>query len=831
MPAQLLAIAGAHPHYIEFKSEIDSFPQNFDITQTSDGRIYIASYDGVLVFDGENWQLVDLPGEEIVRSVVADGQKVYVGSFDDFGFLERSEDGTMAFRSLLGEFSEELRGQSFYDIWDILITPQGVFFKALNHVFLWNPETGEHRLWRYEGKFGAISRLGDKTILQFRGEGIRWLSGKDWVPLNGTGMITELVMGMAPLPEGGLLTISRDGKWYRVTEQGGEVYGVGEAMPPASMFTDIVSLGDETLALTTDAGYLYLYDPRNGDVSKSRLENGFLNGVIAGQNDTVFVVGDTGFFALKWPSEWLQLDEENGLQGSVVGGYRADGETFVMSSNGVYRKKDREDEFHQTNWTDTEAWDLIKTDEETFLLADSHELKLIEGETVTRLGDDAIYPRILKQSQFHPDRIYVGTDSGIGILEKVDGAWKLTYYDQSFDSWQVNSIEELDEDTILAGAERASVQKVSFSYDEKWRHQSVVLGQADGIDYGAGPESSLLKLQDGRMIVSTRAGFFEYEHGSFRETDMDGLQALKPKKQTISLDQSPDGTLWAFSYNHLYKKPPGKNWSQLKVDQIRSSGLNYISFDEESTGLFAINSALVVHASKGAPPVSPVNNTLQFQAIELEDEAGEKRLLSLTPGKPVVIEQGGRLSFSYAVIDFFQPDAIRYQYSLSTLEGASDRWLESNRVWFYGLEPGEYEFSVRARLGDGSVTEPLKYQFSVSRYWYQHPLMQIVWVILISIALTVVIYLTGQYRSRRLREANAALEEMVRERTRELEAANLRLEEMAHVDGLTEIPNRRKLDTVLEESILQCEERSRTMGVVLLDVDFFKKYNDSKGHL
>ena len=53
-----------------------------------------------------------------------------------------------------------------------------------------------------------------------------------------------------------------------------------------------------------------------------------------------------------------------------------------------------------------------------------------------------------------------------------------------------------------------------------------------------------------------------------------------------------------------------------------------------------------------------------------------------------------------------------------------------------------------------------------------------------------------------------------------------RLDALAHTDPMTETANRRAMENVLESAIQQ----KKTFTVIMLDVDFFKRYNDSYGH-
>lgn len=75
-----------------------------------------------------------------------------------------------------------------------------------------------------------------------------------------------------------------------------------------------------------------------------------------------------------------------------------------------------------------------------------------------------------------------------------------------------------------------------------------------------------------------------------------------------------------------------------------------------------------------------------------------------------------------------------------------------------------------------------------------------------------------------------SLEHKVAERTRELEASNAQLAAMSNTDGLTGIPNRRRFDETFDLEWDRCKRTGSPLSVALIDVDWFKKYNDQYGH-
>ena len=56
------------------------------------------------------------------------------------------------------------------------------------------------------------------------------------------------------------------------------------------------------------------------------------------------------------------------------------------------------------------------------------------------------------------------------------------------------------------------------------------------------------------------------------------------------------------------------------------------------------------------------------------------------------------------------------------------------------------------------------------------------------------------------------------------------LEKLANIDPLTSLANRRKFDQVLELEWLSAKRDKSTLSILMIDIDFFKPYNDNYGH-
>jgi len=63
-----------------------------------------------------------------------------------------------------------------------------------------------------------------------------------------------------------------------------------------------------------------------------------------------------------------------------------------------------------------------------------------------------------------------------------------------------------------------------------------------------------------------------------------------------------------------------------------------------------------------------------------------------------------------------------------------------------------------------------------------------------------------------------------------LQEANHKLELIANLDGLTQIANRRCFDDYLATEWQRHQREQNPLSLILIDIDYFKRYNDSNGH-
>ena len=98
--------------------------------------------------------------------------------------------------------------------------------------------------------------------------------------------------------------------------------------------------------------------------------------------------------------------------------------------------------------------------------------------------------------------------------------------------------------------------------------------------------------------------------------------------------------------------------------------------------------------------------------------------------------------------------------------------------------------------------------------------------------------LAAIYFVRKYRKLSLELEASVIERTKELhhanemlKAANLQLERITMIDSLTSIENRRAFDTAYQKTWGICQRERMPLALIMIDIDNFKDFNDTYGHL
>ena len=825
------------PPYSSITPTIEVYPQNFTVLQAPDGVVYIGNYEGLLVFDGVRWSLHRLPNNLPARSLyLGQDKRVYVGGDNIIGFFARDDTGTLHFQDLTARFQDQLGEIAFRDIWNITIFDQRVFFMASEYLLIYQPELQELTIHHHDGRFGALHQDQNQLILQFRGIGLKRYERAGFVKLPGSNGLSTLAYGLLPLHDQSLLAISTTGEW--LVYHDGQVSSIllPAGFPPPDNLTSGLLLPDGTLAFAGIGGDLVLYDLEQDTHHQFNLSSARINQLAPAAQGGILALTDSELFYLQWPARWSQIGPESGLVGHVLAIDQWQGRWLALTDSGAFQSLPRKPgylkRFERTDWTTFEAWDWLTLNDQQALLADTFSIKLIETGQVTDLSDDRLYPSVLELSQYHPNTVYVGTFDGLARLTRADSRWQLDIPD-SMPGLRINRIVEDGPDRLWVGSAAHGLWQVYLNAkataDElfEWRR----IDEGYGIVYGQPAMADINRLHDDSLVASTAAGFFRWNGEGFESTALDGLDQLHDHDHPLSIEIAPDGGLWAWSWNRIFRHD-GQGWVRMDIAALQRGGLASVYFDTDGRAVFGASDSLL-HFD---PDTAVVTDDIAFADIGLREVAmrmadGSIKPLSLARTTEHRLERGDfGVRFLYSLPDLAGQDDVRYQSRLLGYETDWGDWRTSTSVTYTRLRPGRYRFEARARDSRGQISEIMPYELVIMPHWYQTTWMMAIWIALILVALVTAALGLLRWRVQRLAADHRHLQDQVRLKTRELARANRRLKRMANVDALTGLANRRRLDAHLELAGEVCNRAGQPLSIILVDVDDFKRFNDKLGH-
>lgn len=197
---------------------------------------------------------------------------------------------------------------------------------------------------------------------------------------------------------------------------------------------------------------------------------------------------------------------------------------------------------------------------------------------------------------------------------------------------------------------------------------------------------------------------------------------------------------------------------------------------------------------------------------------------------PVIRLTPGDLSFTaeFAALDFSSPDSIQYAYRLLGFDPGW-RTVDASRrsATYTNLDPGQYVLEVRATNKDG-VWSPNQAKLNVIIIppWWQQ--WWALWLFVIT-ALSV-LFFGYRWRVATLKRRSDDLAKLVEEKTQDLEQAIAKLTVLSSQDPLTQLSNRRDFSTRAMVEWQRFQRYERPFAIVLVDVDYFKTFNDTYGH-
>ena len=132
--------------------------QNWDVTQDLKGLMYFANAEGILIYDGLEWNIVKTSNESGIRSLdVSPSGKVYVGAVGDFGYLSADKFGKQVFISLQRRYN--LDPEEIQDVFHVNAFDEGVYFMTKRNVYFYDGKS--LKIWESESSFQSAYSINE----------------------------------------------------------------------------------------------------------------------------------------------------------------------------------------------------------------------------------------------------------------------------------------------------------------------------------------------------------------------------------------------------------------------------------------------------------------------------------------------------------------------------------------------------------------------------------------------------------------------------------------------------------------------------------------------
>lgn len=333
--------------------------QNWDISTNEHGVTFVANHQGLLVFNGQHWKLYTLPNKTIIRSVFCDGDRIYTGSYEEFGYWEKNTFGIYEYTSLtsLINTDHEFKSEEF---WEIAKWGENIVFRSFTTVYIYNGE----KITVFEPDFivtKIVPRNRELILGKNNGDIYRYSLADGLIQMEGAGGIDDPVADM--VVNGDELIIGTKSKGcfsYDFNRQELQKWDSGiNALLSEYELNKIHLLQQNRIAFGTIKNGVIIYDRQTGDSQYINRHLGLQNNTVLGMDvrgNNLWLALDNGVDAVKINSEFSFFKEDSGELGTVYDIAFYNNTTYMGSNTGVYYFKEGELVFLENS--QGHVWDL-----------------------------------------------------------------------------------------------------------------------------------------------------------------------------------------------------------------------------------------------------------------------------------------------------------------------------------------------------------------------------------------------------------------------------------------------------------------------------------------
>ncbi len=342
------------------KSEYLGDNQNWSIAQGSDRAMYFANNHYLLRYNGVRWEKYTLPNRTIIRAVTAIGDKVYCGSYKEFGYWKR-EAGQMKYVSLSAGRNLFSGRSANEEIWKIFENDGKIYFQSFNEMFVYNGQSVDKV--RFPFQISYCYQVGGALYAATVRHGIFEMRGSAFERITAWSAVDNDIIHHIE---------KHDGKTYVFTKTNGIfVESKGKLVPWNHLLNNrlrqevVLSakfVGRSRMAIGTGQNGLYLVDMTTGSVASvnrtNALKNNTVLSMVQDAEGDLWLGLDNGIAHVEVHSSIGVFTDQTGILGSVYAMSATSEGYLLVTNHGVFTSNGGA--LHAVPGSQGQAWDVYR---------------------------------------------------------------------------------------------------------------------------------------------------------------------------------------------------------------------------------------------------------------------------------------------------------------------------------------------------------------------------------------------------------------------------------------------------------------------------------------
>jgi len=406
------------------KSEYTGDNQVWNVAQGSDNAMYFANHHHFLRYNGVKWEKYSLPNRTIIRSIFTEGDRIYCGSYKEFGYWKRIK-GRMKYFSMSANKGLFLGNADNEEIWKIFRHGDKLYFQSFNEIYISEGEKIEKL--KFPSQISYCYPIDDKLYVASVHNGVFELRGRKFVKADyWPELVNHIIHGMQ----------KHKGLIYVFTVSDGIFTGDEGGLKPwintlnSTLINDRILTakftGDNTLTVGTALNGLYIIDMKTGTYRNINRKNGLKNNAVlsiaADKENDLWVGLDNGISHIEVNSPINIFSDNSGILGSVYSlSTLEDGYLFVTNL-GIFTYRDKE--IAPVPYSQGQVWDIYKHDN-MFVIGHNDGTFTYDGHQLRRVNPVNGGWKFLKSDY---DGVYFQANySGIAVYKDINdlSKWKI----------------------------------------------------------------------------------------------------------------------------------------------------------------------------------------------------------------------------------------------------------------------------------------------------------------------------------------------------------------------------------------------------------------------